>query len=101
MTSIGGGAFEDCTGLTSIAIPDSVTSIDGSLFRGCTGLTSITIPDSVTSIGGYAFGDCNQGLVITFLGTETQWKNVKKHDYWTLGENSIPAVYEIVFSPNQ
>ena len=101
VTSIGGGAFEDCTGLTSIAIPDSVTSIDGSLFRGCTGLTSITIPDSVTSIGGYAFGDCNQGLVITFLGTETQWKNVKKHDYWTLGENSIPAVYEIVFSPNQ
>ena len=101
VTSIGGGAFEDCTGLTSIAIPDSVTSIDGSLFRGCTGLTSITIPDSVTSIGGYAFGDCNQGLVITFLGTETQWNNVKKHDYWTLGENSIQAVYEIVFSPNQ
>ena len=55
VTSIGNGAFEDCSGLTSVVIPNSVTSIGGWAFRNCTGLTSIEIPSSVTSIGPSAF----------------------------------------------
>ena len=56
--AIGVVAFEDCHGLTSIVIPDSVTSIDDRAFEDCIGLTSIVIPDSVTSIGPSAFNDC-------------------------------------------
>jgi len=35
-----------------------VTSIGNSAFNNCSGLTSVTIPNSVTSIGNYAFAYC-------------------------------------------
>ena len=58
VTSIGDYAFYDCSGLTSVTIPNSVTSIGNWAFDGCSGLTSVTIPNSVTSIGGYTFSGC-------------------------------------------
>jgi len=59
VTSIGIGAFRNCSGLTSVTIGNGVTSIGNAAFNGCSGLTSITIPDSVTSIGSDAFSDCS------------------------------------------
>jgi hypothetical protein len=55
VTSIGEYAFSNCSGLSSIEIPNSVTSIGWGAFEYCSGLTSITIPESVTSIGAQAF----------------------------------------------
>ena len=57
---IGARAFEDCSGLTSVMIPDGVTSIGRYAFRGCSGLTSVEIPDGVTSIGYSAFSYCSR-----------------------------------------
>ena len=59
MTSIGDYAFSDCSGLTSITIPNRVTSIGKYAFRGCSGLTSVIIPSGVTSIGSDAFSGCS------------------------------------------
>lgn len=95
--SISDYAFYDCTGLTSITIPNSVTNIGSSAFSDCTGLTSITLPDSVTSIGAEAFSgtsltsitipasvaeisenafDSTQLTDIYYSGTEKEWKNI-------------------------
>ena len=65
MTSIGNSAFEGCSGLTSITIPNSVTSIGEVAFEYCSGLTSVTIPSSVTSIGDYAFSGCSNLTSVT------------------------------------
>ncbi|MDB4708170.1 leucine-rich repeat domain-containing protein, partial [Akkermansiaceae bacterium] len=71
VTSIGREAFDSCTSLTSIAIPDGITSIGREAFGGCTSLTSITIPDSVTSIGDYAFAFCESLTSITIPDSVT------------------------------
>ena len=58
VTTIGNNAFYFCTGLTSVTLPNSVTTIGNNAFCYCTGLTSVTIPNSVTTIGNDAFYDC-------------------------------------------
>ncbi len=59
VTSIGGYAFDFCTGLTDLTIGNSVTLIDEFAFSYCTGLTSITLPNSVITIGEFAFEECH------------------------------------------
>ena len=53
------GAFEGCTNLTSVTLPNSVTLIDERAFYGCTSLTSINIPNNVTLIAERAFQSCS------------------------------------------
>lgn len=62
-TAIGMDAFDDCRGLTSITIPNSVTSIEDEAFNGCYDLVSITLSDSLITIGEYTFS----GTAITSL----------------------------------
>ena len=52
------GAFNCCSALAEVVIPNSVTSIGNSAFANCSALSNIAIPDSVTSIGNYAFSSC-------------------------------------------
>lgn len=65
VTSIGYSAFKNCSSLTSITIPNSVKSIESYTFQGCSSLSSITIPNSVISIESYAFSDCSELTYIT------------------------------------
>ena len=65
ITSIGKHAFENCSNLSSITIPNSVKSIRDYAFYGCSSLSSITIPNSVTSIGFSAFSNCSGLTSIT------------------------------------
>ena len=66
VTSIGESAFDYCSRLTSVVIPNSVTTIDYKAFANCSGLTSVTIPNSVTAIGGWAFINCTRLSSVSF-----------------------------------
>ena len=59
VTRIGDYAFKNCSGLTSLILPSSVTRIGDYAFYNCSGLTSLTLPSSVTSIGEFAFRYCS------------------------------------------
>lgn len=65
LTTIGKGTFYNCSNLTTINIPSSVSSIKNNTFEKCTGLTTINIPSFITSIGDEAFLKCNNLTSIT------------------------------------
>ena len=69
---LGDYVFYDCSGLTSLTLPSSVTEIGRFAFRNCSGLTSLTIPSSVTEIGGYAFWGCS-GLTSLTIPSSVTW----------------------------
>lgn len=58
VTKIGSMAFEDCSRLSIVELPNTITCIEEMAFFGCENLTSIVLPDSVTSVGKSAFMYC-------------------------------------------
>ena len=72
VTKIGGNAFRECTSLTSVNIPDGVTEIGELAFYSCTGLTRITLPDGVTKIGWSAFSGCTGLTYMRIPGSVTE-----------------------------
>ena len=59
LTFLGASAFVGCSALESIELPDSLTEILGSTFQSCTSLESVRFPSSrLTGIGDYAFQNC-------------------------------------------
>lgn len=53
---IKGGAFEGCTSLTEITIPEMVEEIGSRAFYNCTNLKKITVEGKDTQIGSNCFG---------------------------------------------
>ena len=65
VTFIGKQAFDGCSLLTNVIIPDSVTSIGNTAFYRCSSLTSVIIGNSVSTIGEGAFYKCASLTSIT------------------------------------
>ena len=72
VTRIGEYAFWGCSSLASVNIPSSVTEIGWFAFKNCSSLTSVIIPSSVTEIGGYAFSDCSSLASVNIPSSVTE-----------------------------
>ncbi len=69
LTYIGEQAFSNCTKLSGLSLPGSLTDIKDYAFSACSALTGeLTIPNSVVTIGTNAFVDCT-GLTSIVLGS--------------------------------
>ena len=91
LTAIGSEAFSGCTVLKEITIPDSVTEISEKTFNGCTALEKITLPDTLTTIGYEAFKGCTALKEITLPDTLTNIISRAFCDCTALKKVTIPA----------
>lgn len=69
VTNIRARAFDECTELSSVSVPESMMSIGDFAFNGCTALASMSLPNSVIEIGPYAFCGCT-GLTTFHIPTK-------------------------------
>ena len=69
VVGIGDEAFEKCTGLTSVTIPNSVKVIEDGAFEFCYSLSSITLADGITNLDASAFDNTH------YYNNEENWEN--------------------------
>lgn len=90
VVAIGDYAFKNCSDLTSVSIPSTVTSIGQYAFNWCTGLTAMTIPDSVKTIGNGAFYYCTGLQTVKLPDGITTLNEHLFHGCASLTELTIP-----------
>lgn len=101
ITSIGAGAFSNCTSITKITVPNLVTTIKSSAFSGCSNLTDVVLNNSISIIDARAFKDCTNLTHINIPDSVTQiydyaFQNCSKLTSLNLSEN-IQILREGIF----
>lgn len=91
VTSIGNNAFEDCSALKKLDIPQSVTEIGSKAFRGCSALTSLALPETVNRIGNTAFQGCSNLETINIPSGVKLIEKDTFHGCEKLNDVTIPA----------
>lgn len=92
VAAIGALAFEGCTAITSVAIPESVTSIGAGAFKGCTELTAITIPKNVTEIGAKILENCTKLTTVTFDAANYPDGDATTQSFLGIGAQNVSLV---------
>jgi len=96
VTTIGQDAFEYCSNLQSVTLPNSITAIYSYAFYYCTKLGSVNLPEGLTSINQYAFYSCNLDTIVipssvTSIGSKAFQGNPIKSVTWLPPTCSISA----------
>ena len=93
VVGINGFAFERCTSITSIVVPDGVRVIRCYAFEGCTNLTTVYISGKISYIDYGVFEGCVNLSTIYFSGTGEKWD---QSVIWLLNECAEEAT--VVFN---
>ena len=93
LTQIALSAFEGCTALKEIALPNTVTEIQARAFYGCSALTEVDLPDELLKIGGSAFSECTALKKITIPAKLDLYFMNRGDSPLTL----VPSLEQIVF----
>lgn len=84
ITTIGNWAFQSCSSLTSITLPNGISEIFAEAFGSCSNLESIYLPRSLKTIGRNIFPYCPKLKNIYYEGSRTEWNQINKHEEWDL-----------------
>lgn len=60
VTKIGDSAFDHCSNIVEVVIPDTVTYIGDHVFNACENLTKVSMSPNVTRIGMHTFSYCSK-----------------------------------------
>lgn len=97
--TIGMAAFEYCSSLADIVLPEGVTTIARSAFENCTNLKNIIIPNKVTSIEERTFADCSSLVDVTLPSTMTTLEYGAFENCTSLRSVTIPNSVNTVDAP--
>ena len=75
LKKIGYYAFANCTSLRQIELPSSLTELEDGAFEKCTSLATITLGDQITYIGVNAFANCTSLGQIELPSSLTELKD--------------------------
>lgn len=91
LTTIADQAFQGCTSLSNVRIPDGVTAIGENVFEHCA-FDAISLPNTLNTIGTNAFGYCENLKTITIpasvtsIGPSAFQHNSSLTDVYIIGE---------------
>ena len=86
VTSIGDGAFKNCTGLTSFCVPHGVTTIEYGAFYGCSNIIGFSLPETLITIENFVFQGCSKFSTVYYAGTASDWNSI------TIGTDNQPLL---------
>ena len=94
VVTIGTSAFESCSNLQSVTLPNSITAINQDAFYYCTKLGRVNLPEGLTTINLRAFYNCNLDTIVipstvTSIGNKAFYNNPIKSITWLPSNSSI------------
>ena len=93
-TRICASCFTNCTAMTEIGLPDSVTTMGASAFSGCTRLSRVSLSSRLAALPDYAFKNCTSLATLTIPESVTSLgKNVFE------GCSSLESLYFVGDAP--
>lgn len=91
VTNLYNNLFDGCTGIASIALPNTLQSINGYAFRNCSKLSEIVVPEGVATVGEHCFENCTS---LTSVSLPTTLKVLENHLF-----NNCNKLENFVFQP--